>query len=309
MQKRWIGVCAAFLLGGCASVEMAKYAVTSFAEVPLKEKARIKVVANSDNLDVVVNAVKSEFLKKGNFTIVEENADYWLVLRGARQYAESKPLRKVSVVEQENSAGGAEIFAEEMRKVASAAMGISVAVYDSRNLDPVYYFEIPIYSGDNGKEDVRDDRTFYGAFVEEVRERISDIFITQNKQIETPIPLEADENLRRLFIKGGDLYAKEGLIAYRDFLKAYKAFGTINLEELCEQLRTDAYKGSDADLILSNYYLYLLVEEAMSQDPVVMERIRDDQLAILRSTEAKGLAEAIPVALARLEYKLANIGE
>jgi len=42
MKRMWLGAGAALLLGGCASVEMAQYTVTSFAEVPLKEKAKVK---------------------------------------------------------------------------------------------------------------------------------------------------------------------------------------------------------------------------------------------------------------------------
>ena len=98
MKKMWLGAGAVLLLGGCASVEMAQYTVTSFAEVPLKEKAKIKIVANCDNLDSVVDVVKGEFTKKGAFSVVDEKADYWFVLSGAGQYIQSEPQKKVSVV-------------------------------------------------------------------------------------------------------------------------------------------------------------------------------------------------------------------
>ena len=79
--------------------------------------------------------------------------------------------------------------------------------------------------------------------------------------------------------------------------------------KLCEQLRTKTYEGPDADKKLGNYYLFLLVEEAMTLDPEKLAAIKREQLMILEASEAKGIAEAVPVALARLEYKLANIGE
>lgn len=44
MKLKLGSVGVALLLGGCASVEMAPYNVTSFAEVPLKEKATVKIV-------------------------------------------------------------------------------------------------------------------------------------------------------------------------------------------------------------------------------------------------------------------------
>ena len=73
---------AALLLGGCASVEMAQYTVTSFAEIPLKKQAKVKIVANNDSLSTVVNSLKTEFGKSDSFAVVDENADYWFVLNG-----------------------------------------------------------------------------------------------------------------------------------------------------------------------------------------------------------------------------------
>ena len=42
---------------------------------------------------------------------------------------------------------------------------------------------------------------------------------------------------------------------------------------------------------------------------MTLSKVKDEQLMILEASEAKGIAEAVPVALARLEYKLANVGE
>ena len=308
-MKKLMGVGVALLLGGCASVEMAQYTVTSFAEVPLKDKAKVKIVANNDGLDAVVNSVKDEFGKSGKFSVVDDKADYWFVLSGAGQYLKSSPYGRVSVVKQENESGGTETFAETSMNLASAAKGVSVAVYETKTLAPVHYFEIPVYAGDNTEGALRDGAAFDAAFAKEVVERVSDAFITQQKQVETPIPLEADGNLRSLFLKGGEAFAKDGAKAYVPFLKAYKAQGATDFAKLCEQLRTKTYEGSDADKRLGNYYLYLLVKEATTLDPEALSKVKGEQLMILEATEAKGLAEAVPVALARLEYKLANIGE
>ena len=68
-------------------------------------------------------------------------------------------------------------------------------------------------------------------------------------------------------------------------------------------------KSEDADKILGNYYLNLLVKEALTLDPEELKKIQSEQLMILRASDADGLTEAVPVALARLEYKLANLGE
>jgi len=309
MKKRWLGAGAALLLGGCASVEMSPYTVTSFAEIPLGDKAKVKIVTNSDSLEPVVDSLKSEFAKSGSFQVVEEKADYWFILNGAGQYVKSNPQKVVSVSKQEDANGGKEVFAETVQNLASAAKGVSVAVYETKTLAPVHYFEIPIYGGDNTKEAVRDEKAYEDAFSKEVVERIKDAFITQQKQVETPMPLEADGDLRDLFVRGGEAYAKGDKKAYDPFLKKYEQSGKVDLPKLCEQLRTKTYEGSDADKILANRYLKLLVDESLTLDRESLEKIRDEQLMILRASDAKGLAEAVPVALARLEYKLANIGE
>lgn len=307
MNKKWLGAGAALLLGGCASVEMAQYTVTSFAEIPLKDKAKVKIVANNDELTSIVDSLKSEFAKSGNFKVAEDKADYWFVLSGSGQYGKSDPQKVVSVVKEENSNGGKEVFAETTQNLASAAKGVSVSVYEAKTLSPVHYFEIPIYNGDNTKDAVRGESVYNDAFSKEVVERVKDAFITQQKQVETPMPLEADGDLRDLFVKGGEGFAKGDAKAYNPFLEKYKQIGAVDLAKLCEQLRTKTYEASDADMKLGNYYLYLLVKEAQTLDPEALKKIKDEQMMVLCASDAKGLAEAVPVALARLEYKLANL--
>lgn len=306
MNKKLLGASAALLLGGCASVEMAQYTVTSFAEIPLEKQAKVKIVANNDKLSSVADSLKSEFSKSKEFTVVEEKADYWFVLNGAGQYTNSAPAKKVAVVKKENASGGKEAFEETPQNLASAAKGVSVAIYKTADLTPVHYFEIPIYTGDNTKSAVRKESDYEAAFAKDVVERVKDAFITQQKQVETPMPLEADGDLRDLFVKGGEGFAKGDKKAYAPFLLKYKQFGSVDLAKLCEQLRTKTYEGSDADKILGNYYLYLLVKETLTSDPKALKKIQGEQLMILRASDADGLTEAVPVALARLEYKLAN---
>ena len=293
------GVGIALLLGGCASVEMAPYKVTSFAEVPLKEKATVKVVANDDAMAPIVDALKAEFTKSGTYKVSDEKADYWFVLSGAGQYVKSAPQTKVTVAKKENEKGGEEILAESRLNFASAAKGVSVAVYETKTLAPVYYFEIPIYTGDNSETAVRPENMYDKSFTKDVVERVKDAFITQTKPVETPMPKDADADLRELFAKGD----------YAGFVKKYQSLGKIDLAKFCEQVRTKTYEGGDAEKRLCNYYLYLLVSESKTLDPKKIAEIRDQHLLILETCDNKGLAESVPVALARLEYKLANVGE
>ena len=299
MKLKLGSVGVALLLGGCASVEMAPYNVTSFAEVPLKDKAIVNIVANNDAMKPIAETLKAEFAKSGAFKVADENADYWFVLSGLGQYVKSSPQKKVTVAKKETAGGGQDILVESAQNLASAAKGVSVAVYETKTLAPVHYFEIPIYAGDNTEKAVRTEDVYDASFRKDVVERVKDAFITQTKPVETPMPKDADADLRVLFAKGD----------YLGFVKKYQTLGKIDLAKLCEQLRTKTYQGDDAEKRLCNYYLYLLIKESRTLDPAELAEIRNRQLLILETCDNKGLAESVPVALARLEYKLANVGE
>ena len=296
------------LLAGCASVEKAPYAVTSFPEVPLKKNTSVRIVANDQSVTSIASAFKRAFKKnpESGFSIADDNADYWFVLSGASQYAIGT-VQKKFVDKKENGNGGAEVVATVFQNCVSAAKCVSVAVYEAKTLTPVNYFEIPVYSGENSQGEVRNEDAYEGKFSREVLARVRDAFFTRQKKIMTPVPLEADAKLRRLFAECGAKFAEGDDKAYDAFLQRYEQFGPIELTKLCEELRTKSYDGADADMKLGNQYLYLLVMEALSKDPENLAKIRDEQLKILTSTEAKGIAEAVPVALARLEYKLAHL--
>ena len=304
----WFGVVVALLLSGCASVEMAPYTVTSFAEVPLKRNASIRIVANDQSVASIANTMKRAFDKnsESGFSVVEDSADYWFVLNGKSQYATGTAQKKL-IVKEEHESGGAQVVKPVPQNYASAAKVVSVAVYEAKTMTPVNYFEIPIYSGENTEAHVHGESYYSDIFATNVVNRVKDAFLTQKKKVETPMPKEADDDLRRLFAEGGEKFAKDECNAYDAFLQRYKEFGPIELAKLCEALRTNSYRGSDADMKLANQHLYLLVMEALTEDPEKLDKIRSEQLKILASSNSKGIAEAVPVALGRLEYKLAHL--
>ena len=278
---------------------MVQYPVTSFPEVALTKNAKVRVVANGAAMEPIAAAVKTEFGKNGGFKVTEEGADYWFVISGLNDYKKSNSVKVKSVVKKEDASGGQEVLVSETKNLASAAKGVSVAVYDAKNLAPVHYFEIPIYTGDNTKDAVRGKDIYDAAFSKDVVERVKDAFLTQKKDVETPIPEIADAKLRELFAKQD----------YVGFLSTYKKVAKIDLKKFCEEVRTGAYKESDVPEKLSNYYLYLLVKESMTLDPAVLKTVKEEQMLILWTTDYEWLAVSVPVALARLEYKLANVGE
>ena len=323
MNKNWLGAGLALLLGGCASVEMAQYTVTSFAEIPLEKQAKVKIVANCDELSSIADAIKSEFSKNGGFSVVDENADYWFVLNGADQYANGTPQKVFSVGKRDNDANGSEVIEETAMNLASAAKSVSVAVYEVSTLAPIRYFEIPIYTGAITKDAVRDANSYDSAFAKEVIERVKDAFITREKKIETPISCAGDADLRKKFKEAGEKNDPEKSYAevskaicqkYAELVRKYKlVHGKIDLVKLLSVIRSKEYDGKIApEVVLADYQMYLLIDEfnaTRKGDVATLRKIRDQHLMILENSEEKGLAEAIPAALARLEYKLANFGE
>lgn len=293
MNKNWLGAGFALLLGGCASVEMAQYTVTSFAEVPLKENAKVKVVANNDFAAPLAKAFEAQLKKGKSLSVVEEGADYYFCIGGAYASGKSICQKLYSKSKVEAGNGSKEVVAEATAKCSSAAQAVSVSVYSTLNLVPVYYMEVSLYDGDNGIKDARESDAYAKKFAEDAVERIMDVFVTQKKDIETKIPLEADSNLREAF-------KNRNYSAFKDNLK-------VDIDKVTKAISEGVYKGEPLEKILANYSLYLLVKEVQTDDPEKLREIMDEQLKILENCNADGLVESVPVALARLEYKIANL--
>ncbi len=283
------------LLGGCASVEMAQYSVTSFAEVPLKDKAKVKIIANNDFASPIAKALAAELKKGKAFSVVEEGADYYFCIGGA--YASTKATTQMTYTSKEvdSGNGGKEEVVKSTVNLSSAAQGVSISVYETKSLTPVYYMEVSLYDGDNGAKDARNANAYANEFAKDTVERIMDVFVTQKKEIETKIPLEADANLRESF-------KKRDYSVFKDNLK-------VDINKVVRQIADGTYQGGPIKKILANYSLYLLVKEAQTDDPEQLSKIRDEQLKIFENCDAVGLVESVPVALARLEYKLANLNK
>ena len=294
MEKmKLVGAGFLLLLGGCAAVETAQYTVTSFAEVPLKGKAKVKIVANNDFASPIAKALEDELKKDNTLSVVEEGADYYFCIGGAYASAKATTQRTYTPEEVDSSNGGEEELVESTINLSSAAQGVSVSVYETKSLAPVYYMEVSLYDGDNGAKDARNSDTYANEFAKDAVERIMDVFVTQKKDIETKIPLEADANLRESF-------KKRDYSVFKDNLK-------VDIDKVVKQIADGTYQGEPIKKILANYTLYLLAKEAQTDDPSQLSKIKDEQLKIIENCDADGLVESVPVALARLEYKLANL--
>lgn len=284
------------LLAGCASVDMVDYTVSTQPEVKLRDRSRVRIVAASEFARPIVDSMKKTFDRNGEFRVVEKDADYWFVVNGAKQHTSQEALPQYRVVEIKNG----DVVREEVRAVtrslSSSAGGVSVAVYETGKLTPVFYLDIPVYLGDNTEGGARSKAMREDRIAKEVAERIGDAFLTQSKKIQTPVPRIADSRLKEYFADG----------KYRSFLLEYKRLGRIDLKKFCEDFQGGRVDESIANFKLANYYLYLLVRERLCSDAEVMEKTRGEHLRILEATSAEGIAESVPVALARLEQKLCH---
>ena len=274
---------------------MAQYTVTSFAEVPLKDKAKVKIVANNDFAGPIAKALEAELKKGKALSVVDEGADYYFCIGGAYESAKATTQKTYAPREVDSGNGGREELAESTVNLSSAAQGVSVSVYETKSLAPVYYMEASLYDGDNGAKNARSGDAYVHEFAKDTVERIMDVFVTQKKDIETKIPLEADARLRESF-------KKREYSVFKDNLK-------VDIDKVVKQIADGTYQGESLEKILANYTLYLLVKEAQTDDKEQLSRIRDEQLKIIENCDAAGLVESVPVALARLEYKLENLGK
>ena len=286
------------LLSGCATVEMADYNVVSFADVALREGAKVQIKAMDPGLNPVVEALEKSFAENGKFQVVDADADYWIVLAGSEQYGTSAIGTKKSVEERNNGEAGRDVLMPHDINLSSAARSLSVSVYEAKNLTPVTYQDVCIYDGDCTEQTARQETDYKKMLEKDVIERLEDMFLTRAKAAKIPVPLEANRDLRKFF--------KEK--KYVDFLKRYRELGTIDLNNY----RTKAFAGTltkedKLDERMANYYLYLLVRESVRHDPEILRKTLGEHLSIIESTTAKGVVDSVPVALQRIEMQLKNI--
>ena len=301
MKKLVMVAGIALLICGCTTVQYTDYPVISFAEVSLKDHAKIKIVSGNkgESADRIVATLKKEFAANKQYKVVEKGADYWFVISDLHQYKMDAPQGCVDVVKNENKSGGSEVLKETVRNFTSASRGVSVAIYQVDGLVPFHYFEVPLYDGEKIKgKGVKAEKIYDDTFAKMAVSRIKDVFLTQEKIVKTPIPLDADPVLRDFFDKKD----------WSGFMAKYKELGPIDLKTFTADILSEKYEGKDADLKLCNYYLYLLAKEIKAKDVATLKKVADEHLLILEATQSKGLSEAAPVALARIEYKLANLG-
>lgn len=303
MKKRtWLSMgalCGALLfLCGCPTVEKANYKVMSYAEIPLNKGASVRVMADREENVWAARALADALAASDAFNVTyNEKADYWFVLAGTEAYRDKITVPVTVKKVEETLTVGQDVLVETKHNVASAARELAIAVYDAKNLAPIHYMTVAIHDGDNSEETTRDQAAYATQFADEVMERVKDAFLTQEKDVEISIPLEANADLRDAFKEGN----------YERFNEIYKGMDEINIADYVESIRNETCEDDNIDETLANYHLHLLVTEATDKNVATLKKLQKEHLMLLQVSQAEGLIEAVPVALARIEYQLNNI--
>ncbi len=302
---------------GCYSPKVAytNYQTTAFAEVALKDKAKIKVVTvgESPAPAALLSSIKDGFAKSKQFTVVDDKADYWMIVNGLEEIRVDTPAQLpfnetaevVTVGAKDDQPGPAHEEVVGKRQASrTQSKSVSVAIYEASSLTPLHYFEIPLYDGvmkAAGGEKAPSKEDLDKELSEQIVGRIKDVFVTQVKDIQTPVPEEASDAMKA---------AMSGKDAAKAVAAAAKSAIPQPFGEFIKDVQGGKYADDKAGLTtkLSDYYVQAIAQEIGCLDAKVLKDLHARQVAILQNATTDSLALACPVALARLEYKLANLG-
>lgn len=306
-ENCWMAIVMALTLTGCFTVESSKYVHTVYAELPLKNNARVKIVSADEETRALASVVEKAFVgdNENGFKVVQNDADYWIVLAGASKYAKNEPHEKKIVTSNETQYGGAQSVTSVRLNNFSAAKAISVVVYETRPLAPIRYYDVPVFWGELTDKEISNAAACEAAIATEIGKVLGQVFLTKKRLVKIEVPLAADERLRRCFATCSEMYAKGSDDAFDDFLHSFDLTG---MEGLFDALRAGTYEGDDALLRLSNYHLYLLAKCAVTNDSDELAKIRGEELKILEVSDARGIVQSVPPALGMIEYKLSHLG-
>lgn len=303
---------------GCYSPKVVynKYPTTAFAEVALKDNAKIKLatVGESPASAELLASIKSAFADAKQLSIVEDKADYWMIInsledsrvdsKGELPFNEKVEVVPVGAKDDEAGFAHEELVAKK-QATRTQSKGVSVAIYEADTLTPIHYFEIPVYDGvvkAEGGEKVATESELSKELSEQIVGRIKDVFVTQVKDVQTPVPEEASA-------------AMKAAAAEEDMAKAVAEAAQTELLVPFDVFIKDVQDGKYAEdkegltVKLSDYYIQAIAQEIGCLDKKELKKLHAQHVAILQNATTDSLALACPVALARIEYKLANLGK
>ena len=323
------------LLGaGCASesVTWSRYPTTSFAEMSLPRNAAVRIESSEEEPAREFAALlRSSLADSGEMRIVgqTEEATHLIYIQGASAFRSDTPeqaryMGNISVETLESDGGGSiQRIKRERGATHVSAREISVAVYATKTLTPMLYLFFPIFDGGSLEGGAQSDaaaaeqnRSRQERFAKLAAARMKEIFTTQGATIKVPVPVEANTGLKVQFaLLGSAVDAKnqtmiEKALAAIDLLARDRAVIPGPLEEFAADSAASGWEppeGTTREMLLGNYYLVALRREIGCMDPDGLSSLHAEMLRILELSEDPSLRMACPIALQRLERKLAHL--
>lgn len=315
---------------GCQSEKVTwhPYPSMTFAEVSLPRGAVVRVVSSKDPSAKEFAGMLRKALENAGDVSVTAGADtptHLVYVQGCADFRADTPEEaeftgRVSVETKEGDSGSFQRIVRSGGSTCTSARELSLSVYDAKTLSPVAFLSLPMWDGreTSGRKDGdgKAEADMQNLFAGLAARRIEELFSTQNRSIRVPVPVEADPRLKVRFtqisaaVGAGDDEALKRQLSLLDDLADDPSVLPGTLEEFAAASAADGWappEGSSREQILGNYYLFALRREIGCTNPEEMEEIHSEMLRILELSEGPSLRMACPVALGRLETKLAAL--
>ena len=317
---------ATLLFAGCASEQIVwrKFPSTTFAELSVPKGATLRITSSDDPDATAFASRLHEALRKAGLKVAEgaDAATHVVLVQGGTSFRgdtaeEARYTGRVHVETVNTDAGSFQRVKRDKTMTYTAAREISVAVYALKTLTPIDYLTFPIYEGgvsdqaSNGREAERENRQRQAQFVKLAADRMEEVFASRSRSIGVPVPIEANGDLKVQFLK------IEAALGANDDEELQRALAKIDAlatdKSIIPGLPDDSAKewtppeGTTREEILGNYYLIALRREIDCTDPNILSALHAAHLRILELSEGPSLRMACPIALGRLEAKLARL--
>lgn len=318
---------------GCQSenVVWRKYPSLTIAEISLPPKAVLRIASSKDeSAKVFAEQLRAALSKAEGLRLADQQDEitHLVLVQGSAAFRSDTPEEasytgKVSVETVESDSGSFQRVKRERGATYVAAREVSVAVYATKGLVPLAYLTFPVFEGgvtDRGAlgaaESAAEAKKRQDHFAKLAVSRLEEILTTQNRPIKIPVPVDSDPRLRVQFqniesyLAADDQDELKRTLDRIDDLAADPSVLPGTLREFAEASSAEDWEppeGKTRETFLGNYYLIALRREIGCADPDELSEIHADLLRILELSEEPSLRMACPIALGRLEDKIARI--